>query len=138
MRGSALPQSTGHRGRERDEFRPARASAKTRDALSRPCTLRSRTNCPRKAVVAPEIALAIFHTAIRDGFAKRFCVHSVIQGRGAPAELGRVNRERAELRANVEQPWRLIFGSVGQDVAQDSNLLHAVAQRIANPIREIR
>jgi len=42
------------------------------------------------------------------------------------------------LRANVEQPRRLIFGSVGQDVAQDSNLLHAVAQRIANPIREIR
>jgi len=85
-----------------------------------------------------EIALAIIHAAIRDGFVKRFCVHSVIHGRGAPAEPRPVNRERAELRANVEQPWRLIFGSVGQDVAQDSNLSPAVAQRIANPIREIR
>ena len=61
----------------------------------------------------------------RDGFAKCFWVHSVIQGPGTTAELRRVNRERAELRTNIEQPWRLIFGSLRQDVPQDSNLLLA-------------
>ena len=88
--------------------------------------------------LAPKIALAIIHAAIRDGFAKRFCVHSVIHGRGAPAELGRVNRQRAELRANVEEPRRLMFGCVRQDVPQDANFSPAVAQGIANPFREIR
>jgi hypothetical protein len=75
--------------------------------------------------LVPEIALAIIHTTIRDGFAKCFWVHSVIQGPGTPTELRRVNRERAELRTNIEQPWRLIFGSLRQDVPQDSNLLLA-------------
>ncbi len=88
--------------------------------------------------LAREIAMAVIHAAIGDGFTKCSCVWSVIHGGGAAAEPPRVNRERAELRAHIEQPRHLIFWSVRQDVRQDSNLSPAVAQAIANPFREIR
>jgi hypothetical protein len=48
------------------------------------------------------------------------------------------DRERAELRPDVEQSRRLIFGGARPDVAQDSHFSPAVAQRTANPFREIR
>ena len=58
------------------------------------------------------MALTIIYPTIRDGVAKCMCICSVIHSRVAQAKLRSVNRENAELLANVNQTRLLIFWRV--------------------------